>query len=71
MIPVSCLAGLLVGTIISVVMSVQRVDDVLVDYTVKTQQRGSVKLSEGFDRRVQYTVPAWALELQEFDNIEL
>lgn len=40
-------------------------------HAVKTQQTASVKLTEGFDRRVQVSVPAWALESQYFDDVKL
>jgi hypothetical protein len=39
------------------------------DFNVKSQQTGSKVLKQGFDKRVQAGVPAWALYSQSFDGL--
>ena len=45
------------------------VEDTTVGVTSDSAQ--SVKLTEGYDRRVQWSVPGWALHTNSFDDVEL
>jgi hypothetical protein len=70
--PISIAVGMVLGETIAWRMALNNVEKVSsVNYELKTQQTASMVLTEGYDRRVQQVVPAWALYMQAYDNLEL
>jgi hypothetical protein len=67
--PLSVFGGLILGIIISVIMAFNNLNEYKPVFVEKTRSRGSIKLVEGFDTRLQYTMPAWAYNLQAFEGV--
>jgi len=72
LLPVSVLLGWLLGVVLTSSVFVD--NNEMVSYTtqdVKNDSVRSVKLIEGYDRRVQWTMPAYSLNMAHFENYKL
>jgi hypothetical protein len=72
LLPVSVLLGWLLGVVLTSSVFVD--NNEMVSYTtqdVKNDSVRSVKLIEGYDRRVQWTMPAYSLNMAHFENYNL